>query len=143
MQDNTNSFNNKPLRFSSSSTINQSTFLIKGDNPHFKISNLFNDFEQDELAMQEFIEVAIIDLTALKIEISNAFLQKEVAIYKKAHYRTLTTLKMIQANTLQDLLVQSGELLERSENALEEAVFRNLEKEFSTVLTLLNALNPR
>lgn len=147
MEDNRVSFNNDS--FSSSNPIlNQSQseftppsiFHIKDNNPHFQLSSLYKDFEQDELALKEFIEVVITNLNRLSVEILKAFRQNDLIVYEQVHYKILTTLKMIQASTLQDLLAQGRDLMKRKEIAPEGTILMNLKKEFAAVLGYLRAL---
>ncbi len=138
MNDNRNSFNKNSFPFDSNK--HQSAFLLKGNNQHFKISDLHNDFEHDVFATQEFIDIALSDLENLKEKMFDAFQQNDLTTYKQVHYRTITTLKMIQANPLQDLLKQGMDLMEGAKNESTEMFFSNMEQEFSTVLTLLKTL---
>lgn len=109
MNDNRNFFHKNS--FPSSSSQYQSILIAKGNNQHFDISGLYHDFEQDELATQEFIDVALTVLLPLKVELFDAFQQNDLTTYKQAHFRILTTLKMIKASTLQNLLEQGRDLI--------------------------------
>lgn len=144
MQDNHTSFNNNSCH-SSIPIFNQgqslfSSFQTEGNNPHFQLSSLYKDFEQDEPALKEFIEVVVTDLNRLGVEILNAFRQNDLALYEQAHYKALTPLKIIHANTLQDLLAEGRNLMEKEEITPEGTMFRDLKREFAAVLSYLRAL---
>ena len=145
MKDNRISFHNNSS-CSSNSNQSQSSFSsvsasqLKGNNSHFQLHNLYKDFNQDELALKEFIEVIETDLNSLSIDLLKAFRQNDLTLYEQVHYKTLAPLKMIHASTLQDLLAAGRDLMGREETSSESTIFRNLEKEFSAVLTSLAAL---
>ncbi len=129
-----------PKKSFSSNNSPPSTILEKGNNTHFQLYNLYREFEQDESALKEFIQVVESDLIRLSRALIAAFRQNDVSLYQQMHYRTLTPLKMIQANTLQRLLAEGSDLMIKEEATTETATFSKLEREFSAVLTSLAEL---
>lgn len=147
MKDNYNPFDNNSFH-SSNSAFNQgqspfsqsANSLTRSSNPHFQLCKLYQDFEQDEQALKEFLEVLLTDLNKLRINILKAFRQNDLALYEQVHYKTLTPLKIINATTLQNLLAEGRELMEKEGITPEGTIFVNLKQEFTAVLMYLKAL---
>lgn len=100
----------------------------------FQIDYLYEYFDKDADAVLEFIEVIIVDFEEIKHTIFKAIQTKDLKGYKDEKHKTITTLKLLKASQLQDLLRQGEAHLAIATSSSKDDLFQDLSKAFDVLL---------
>lgn len=110
------------------------------DTPVFQIDYLFNYFDKDAAAVMEFIEIIVVDFSEIRTNLLDAIKTDDLKRYKEEQHKTITTLKLLKAGRLEDLLRQGAERLAQKSASSEDAVFLDIDKEFKALLSDLKII---
>lgn len=105
--------------------------------PVFQIDYLINYFDKDTAAVMEFIEIILVDFSEIRLNLLEAIQSLNLERYKEERHKTITTLKLLKAARLQDLLAQGGERLAQESVSNKDTVFQDLANEFDALLEQL------
>lgn len=106
----------------------------------FNLDNLYYLFEQNQVAVNELLEVILIDFTLSKSELRKAIKQENVKLYESTYYKMIATLNLLQATPLKRLLEIGKARLSLGDNCATDVLFSQLEKTFDKFLLSLNTV---